>query len=333
MNRFIKKHVPFTWLAGTLGMFLFAALSAFPGMAQARPAITLPLIQGFYDGQKIFYVNTEASNFGLASADGTTFVPKLENAIAANATADLFHVTNFNQPNIVDSAPYPVGPSNTNREYSPLWHVHLVTWLPAFTPEVLTSEDAVLAAQAAGKVMVEATNIVVNCPIVATPDGVLPSAIEVDLDEESDESDASGPTITLPLTKGFSHGMTIFYINTDASDSGVAAADGTNFSSKLANAHASGSEADIYPFFGNTNPAQRTVVDSAPNPVGPKNIDFDYSPLWDVVPVSFTDQGRESYKLIRSDMEIYQMAAKGLVSVGPEPGIIVNCPILRVAGK
>jgi hypothetical protein len=328
MKRLINWHVPFVSLVSTIGLFLFSVLLALPETAQARPKITLPLIQGFYDGQQVFYINTEASDPSLAAADGTTFVPKLTNAIAANATADLFHITNFSQPNILDSVPYPVGPSNTDLDYSPLWQIHLVTWQPGFTPEVLTSEDAVWAAQAAGKVIVEATNIVVNCPIVATPDGVLPSAIEIDVDDEE-----AGPTITLPLTKGFARGNTIFYINTDASDSAVAAADGTNFVPKLANAHESGAEADLYPFFGNTNPAQRTVVDSAPNPVGLANFDPDYSPVWDVVPVSFTDQAGKSYPLIRSDTEIYNLVATGQMTAGPEPGIIVNCPILRVAGK
>lgn len=328
MKRFINGHAPFISLVGTIGLFLFSVLLTFPGTAQARPKITLPLIQGFYDGQQVFYVNTEASDPGLASADGTTFVPKLTNAIAAGATADLFHVTNFSQPNILDAVPYPVGPSNSDPDYSPLWQIHLVTWQPGFSPELLTSEDAVLAAQAAGKVTIEATTIVVNCPIVATPNGVLPSAIEIDVDDEE-----GGATITLPLIKGFAHGNTIFYINTDASDSAVAAADGTNFVPKLAHVHESGAEADLYPFFGNTNPAQRTVTDSAPNPVGPANIDPDYSPLWDVVPVSFTDQTQKSYPLIRSKTEIYNRVATGQMTAGPEPGIIVNCPILRVAGQ
>jgi hypothetical protein len=55
--------------------------------------------------------------------------------------------------------------------------------------------------------------------------------------------------------------------------------------------------------------------------------------VWDVVPVSFTDQAGKSYPLIRSDTEIYNLVATGQMTAGPEPGIIVNCPILRVAGK
>jgi len=308
-----------------LVLLAVALMAGAAGPAVAgTPSITLRLNPGFYEGQKVFYVNTEASDPGLAAADGTTFVPKLANAIAAGATADLFHVTNFTQPNVLDAVPYPVGPANSDPDYSPLWQVHLVTWRSGTTPRALRSEDEVRAAEAAGEVTVEATNIVVNCSVVHTPTGgTLPSAQGIDIQGD-------GGTIRLPLTKGFANDNTIFYINTDASDHGVAAHDGTNFVPKLANAHESGAEADLYPFVGNANPAQRTVVDSAPDPVGPTNSDADYSPLWDVVPVAFTDQTRSSYPLVTSEAQLYALVASGQMTAGPEPGIIVNCPIVRV---
>ena len=308
-----------------LVLLAVALMAGAAGPAVAgTPSITLRLNPGFYEGQKVFYVNTEASDPGLAAADGTTFVPKLGNAIAAGATADLFHVTNFTQPNVLDAVPYPVGPANSDPDYSPLWQIHLVTWSAGSTPRTLRSEDEVRAAEAAGELTVEATNIVVNCSVVHTPTGgTLPSAQGIEIQGD-------GGTIRLPLIKGFANDNTIFYINTDASDPGVAAHDGTNFVRKLANAHESGAEADLYPFAGKANPAQRTVVDSAPSPVGPSNSDFDYSPLWDVVPVAFTDQTRSSYPLVTSEAQLYALVASGQMTAGPEPGIIVNCPIVRV---
>jgi len=94
--------------------------------------------------------------------------------------------------------------------------------------------------------------------------------------------------------------MNIYYVNTEAPDPGVAAADGTNYVPELAATHASGAEADIFPFLGNTNPAQRNVVDSAPMPIGPSNTDPQYSSLWDVVSVQFVDQAQHDYPLVRS---------------------------------
>lgn len=141
----------------------------------------------------------------------------------------------------------------------------------------------------------------------------------------------AAPNITMPLVTGYFDDMNIYYVNTETSDQGVAAADGTNYVPKLAATHASGAEADIFPFFGNANPAQRNVVDSAPMPIGPGNMDPQYSPLWDVVPVQFVDQERHNYPLVRSTTAIDKLEQRGLVTVGTEPGVIVNCPVVRVA--
>ena len=83
------------------------------------------------------------------------------------------------------------------------------------------------------------------------------------------------------------NGKEVFYINTEASDKNVAIADSTTFAPKLMYAHASGAEADIFPVFGNANPAQHNIIDSIPTPVGPTNTDPQYSPLWGVVPLRF----------------------------------------------
>lgn len=308
-----------------LGAVLALSLLALSGIAHAAAKITMPLVRGFYDGQEIYYVNTEASDMGVALADGTTFVPKLSKSIAVGATADLYHVTNFNQPNIVDSVPNPLGPDNSVTDYSPLWRVHLVTWQSGYAVSELTSESAVQAAQNAGMVTVTATDIVVNCAVMVTPWSKFPGALEIEIEH----GDAEASTITLPLIQGFFNGKTVFYINTEASDKNVAIADGTTYAPKLAAAHASGSEADIFPVLGKSNPAQHNVIDSVPTSVGPSNTDPQYSPLWDVVPVRFIDQTMPAYPLIRSAEMIQNLKANNTVSVGPEPSIIVNCPVVR----
>ena len=329
MKSFVVRLTHAFSIAAFLGAMFTLASMTYPVSASAGPKITLPLVPGFFNGEMIYYINTEASDAGLAAADGTTFVPKLANAIGALGTADLFHVTNFSQPNILDSVPNPVGPNSIDPDYSPLWQIHLVTWNKGFTPELLKSESAVLDAQSAGKVTIQATTIVVNCSVMVTSTGTFPGALEVNL-EKAAEGEG---TITLPLVKGFVNGHVNFYISTEASDRGAAAQGGMNFSPKLVNLRGSGAEADLHPFAGNANPAQRNVLDSAPNPVGPSNTDKDYSPMWDIAPVTFTNQSLQAYPLIRSEQEIFRLTGLGQMSLLPEPGVIVNCPVLRVAGN
>jgi len=79
------------------------------------------------------------------------------------------------QINVFPSVPTPVGPSSTDRAYSPLWRVVEVAWLPGFTRRALTSEEAVLEAVERGELSFRITRVVVNCAVVSDDNGgVLP---------------------------------------------------------------------------------------------------------------------------------------------------------------
>ncbi len=145
----------------------------------AAPRVTLPLVTGWYDGEPVQYIQTEASDQGVAEQQGVNYVPKLANAISAQPAAvdDIYVVTNFTQANIIASAPNPTGPGNLDQEYSPLWVVSTVTWNAGTTPYTLTSEAAVTTAEANGLVTLAQTDIVVNCPVIFTREGgLLPNA-------------------------------------------------------------------------------------------------------------------------------------------------------------
>ncbi|HUI44359.1 MAG TPA: hypothetical protein VL122_00030 [Nitrospirota bacterium] len=144
--------------------------------------VRLPLVHCWYKGQVAYYIQTEASDPGVAAQQGVNYVPQLANTINApgpgGAVDDIYAVTNFKQGNVIPSAPIPAGPNNANSPpYSPLWQVSLVTWNPGTTPYTLKSEEEVLAAKADGMVTIVKTNIVVNCPVIFTPvGGLLPTA-------------------------------------------------------------------------------------------------------------------------------------------------------------
>jgi hypothetical protein len=144
---------------------------------EKTPSVILPLVQCWYKGKVAYYIQTEASDQGLAQQQDVNYVPQLSNAIAGGAVDDIYHVTNFTQGNVIPSAPLPAGPGNTDPSYSPLWQVSTVTWNPGTTPHVLKSEEEVLSAQDEGLVTIVKTNIVVNCPVIYTPyGGLFPNA-------------------------------------------------------------------------------------------------------------------------------------------------------------
>ena len=145
----------------------------------ARRVIELPLIPGWYNGKAVAYLQTDASDPGVAAQQQVNYVPALANVLdAPNASFDdIYVVTNFKQSNVIPSAPQPAGPGNTDPAYSPLWQVSTVTWADPSKAHTLKSEADVRAAATALEVTITKTHIVVNCPVIYSPQGgTLPNA-------------------------------------------------------------------------------------------------------------------------------------------------------------
>lgn len=174
-------------VAGVLAMA--ATLAVQPVLADTHQAaaptassVLLPLVQGWYDGEQVLYIQTEASDPDVAKAQNVNYVPRLANAIPADANApssvdDIYVISGFDQANVIPSAPNPAGPENQDAEYTPLWQVSVVTWVSGTTPYLLKSEQDVMNAKDQGLVTIAKTNIVVNCPVIFTSTGgLLPTA-------------------------------------------------------------------------------------------------------------------------------------------------------------
>lgn len=159
--------------------------------------VQLPLVAAWYEGKVAYYIQTEASDPQVAKDQGVNFVPKLTSAINAGAVDDIYVVTNFKQANVIPSAPIPAGPGNKDPDYSPLWQVNTVTWNQGKTPHTLRSEDEVLAAEAAGLVTIAKTNIVVNCPVIFTPQGGLLPTAKITLSHGQHDGESVGAVYTM----------------------------------------------------------------------------------------------------------------------------------------
>jgi hypothetical protein len=83
---------------------------------------------------------------------------------------------NFDQGSVLPSIPQPLGGSNVNPQYSPLWQLYAVYWQEGKPPHILRSEQEVLDAQDAGLIRIKALRIIVNCPVVKIGSELLPGA-------------------------------------------------------------------------------------------------------------------------------------------------------------
>lgn len=131
----------------------------------------------YLDGERIEVLHTETSDSMLADTlsklmnSPVIHVPSLAQA-PATMLANLYIVANGKtglgtrgfQPDVLDNPPRSHG-------YSPLRAVWVVTWVDPTVSRELTSVAQLLAAQRAGEVRVEKTNIVINTPLLSWPKG------------------------------------------------------------------------------------------------------------------------------------------------------------------
>lgn len=165
--------------AALMGVTLAALVGCASPQPQQPPtptvqSVQMPLKQGWFEGEVVFYVTTDVSDAEVAAKHRANFAPRLAEALprepnrpgSPSSVDKVYDVTNFEQGSVFASAPLPMGPSNRDRAYSPLWRMITVTWAAGHTPRRLASEEQVLAAAESGAVRLQATNVVLNCPIV-----------------------------------------------------------------------------------------------------------------------------------------------------------------------
>jgi len=139
--------------------------------------VIMPMIDGYYKGNKVYFVHTEVSDSAMADMMSkminfpTLHVPELKN-IPEDQMARVYVFTN----GVPGSEPYGGGPFMFQidvfdsipgqTEYSQFRIPYLVTWNDDTIPRILTSESEILKAESDGKVTIEKSTLVVNVPMI-----------------------------------------------------------------------------------------------------------------------------------------------------------------------
>ena len=303
--------------------------------------VTLPLTPGYANGHEVFYISTEASDRDLAAlmtnwtGARVAYAPSLANTPPAGL-ANIYAFKNGIQgsgplgfqPNVADSEP-------GNATYSPLWRIVLVQWKEGITPVELKSEREITAALQEGKLTIEPTRMVVNCPFIQWEGGSLMARVDKTLTDRSPYGpgqvlniDTVNKRVTFVAHRGFApHGSTIYYIATDASNQDVAKALGVLFVNKTGPVTLSGASSDLWVFTNGikgTGPMGYQVSITGSN-VG----DMQYSPIWRINTVTWKDPSNA--KSLTTASEISSLASVGMLST-EIAGFVVNCPFVEVGG-
>lgn len=145
----------------------------------------------------------------------------------------------------------------------------------------------------------------------------------------------SQPLLQLPMLTGWFDGEAVLYVTTDVSHADMAVAKGANFAPRLAHALPGGPPQPGRPsstdkVYAVTNFKQPSVFASAPKPVGPGSLDKAYSPLWQMVKVTW--QPGRSPRELRAEEAVLAAAEQGDVVLEPTP-VVINCPIVWRPGQ
>jgi len=313
-------------------------------LARANVPATIPLHQGWYSGESVYFIITDSSEQKhadtITKAQGwkVELAPLLAKA-PKEALSTTYMFTNGIEGKGVHGFQGEVFTSTPAQadKYSALTaHVH-VTWNTGKTPTVLKSQDDIKQAEKAGKVTLTPVEVVLNMPQIKWPGGQMKVKEDKKLTDETAYGDAQvldinteKMTVTFVAHRGWGgvEGKTIYYIVTDATPSDPAAMMGVTNSPGNAKLIANAAAVDLFQFMNGikgTGPMgfQAGIGASAPG-------DSNYSPMWRIFMIGWKDPSSAQLLETRGDIDFYQK--EGKIDVGlarpMDSDHVVNCPFI-----
>ncbi len=315
-----------------------------PSLSLSRTNVpaTIPIHEGFYNGNSIFYIITDSSKqeyaemitkkqgwkveiaptIGKISEDTLPKIFVFKNGVKGNGTYG-------HQIEIFSSTP------SQESEYSALNYVIEVTWKKGQNAQILESSEEIINAEEDGRVEFNKTGIVINAPQIIWPDGQM---LVRDDKEITDNLTFSGGqiteinkdemTVTFVAHRGWGpDGKTIYYIVTDATPSGPAKMMGVPFSPRSENL-ITNSTVDLFQFQNGIKgsgslgfqPGITTVTSDSEN----------YSPIWQIYNVEWNNP--ENAKILETISDINSFKSKDVILVSLARPMnshhIINSPLI-----
>ena len=312
-------------------------------LSRANVPATIPLHQGYYNGESVFFIITDSSD--PTHADLITknqkwkvgLAPMLKNA-PKEALSKTYLFTNGITGDGVHGFQGEVFTSTPTQpeKYSALTsHVH-VTWRDGIQPRLLDSEQKILDASNKGEVSLSEVPVVLNMPQIVWPGGQMKVKQDKTLTDETPYGDAQvldidtkKMTVTFVAHRGWGpDGRTIYYIVTDATPSDPATMMGVTNTPTSAKLIANSAAVDLFQFMNGIQGSgpmgfQAGIGAGAPG-------DENYSPMWRIFMIGWKDPS--DAKLLMTTDDINYFKKTGLIDVGlarpMDSDHIVNCPFI-----
>lgn len=302
---------------------------------RVKETVTLPLFHGTFAKKDVWYVITESSNNGDATARGVNWAPRLTNALGTKAVQSVALDGNGEIvfSGTVDFSPTRVVVPSSPNGFPPSSFEPGAVGDANYSPYVSTGDG-----------------IVLNATQVANKSGLQDGVVSIDF---------TARTVTLDLFEGFYDGNPILYLHQDASSKLVAAIEGSNYAPNMNAAPGEGSfdqqtsaRAAIIPIVngprGVANPERQGLESFLLGEGDPRNVTQvfpdtrSYVPVWDVHPAVWTQAAIDAglRRQVRGDADVTALVQQGLLVSGGagfantslgglrSSNQISNCPII-----
>ena len=312
-------------------------------LSRANVPATIPMHQGFYNGESVYYIITDSSDPTHADIITENQGWKVELApLLANAPDEALSKTYmFTNGVLGDGVHGYQGEVFTSTPaqadvYSALAsHVH-VMWDDASTPFILDSEDAIMDAAEQGLITLTELDVVLNMPQIVWPDGQMSVKEDKTLTDETPygggqvlDIDTDEMTVTFIAHRGWGpDGRTVYYIVTDATPSGPAEMMGVTNAPTSASLLANSAAVDLFQFMNGIKGSgplgfQAGIAASAPG-------DSNYSPMWRIFMIGWDDPASAALLENKGDIDFYNQEGKISVNLARpmDADHIVNCPFI-----
>jgi len=312
-------------------------------LSRANVPATIPLHQGFYDGEDVYYIITDSSD--PTHADIITekqgwqveLAPLLKNT-PEEALSTVYLFTNGIEGDGIHGYQKQVFTSTPAQAdvYSALTsHVH-VMWNEGASSRILDSEAMIMEAAENNEITLTEIDVVLNMPQIIWPEGQMMVKEDKTLTDVTPygggqvlDIDTEEMNVTFIAHRGWGpDGRTIYYIVTDATPSGPAGMMGVVSSPTSASLIANSAAVDLYQFkngLTGTGPLgfQPGIAAGAPG-------DANYSPMWRIFMIGWDNPENAQVLETIDDMNAYKNA--GLIDIGiarpMDSDHIVNCPFI-----
>ncbi len=311
-------------------------------LSRANVPATIPMHQGYYNGEDVYFIITDSSDPTHAEMITENqgwqveLAPLLKNT-PEEALSKTYLFTNGVDGSGVHGYQGEVFTSTPAQAdvYSALTsHVH-VTWNDGAVPRILNSDAMIMQAAENNEITLTSLEVVLNMPQIVWPEGQM-MIKDVMLTDTTPygggqvlDIDTEEMNVTFIAHRGWGpDGRTIYYIVTDATPSGPAGMMGVVSSPTSASLIANSAAVDLYQFkngLTGTGPLgfQPGIAAGAPG-------DANYSPMWRIFMIGWDSPENAQVLETIDDVNAYKEA--GLIDIGiarpMDSDHIVNCPFI-----